>query len=550
MTGFCGPAVLFVALLVLASHAPCSAKNDDAAVELLKQAAGAKSAAERIAILDKILSNQSLRGETLSRVFLERGKAYKKTKDYYRAIEDLSSALAHSRKALPALLEKAECLIMVNQPDEASADVEHYLTIRAGDANAYVLRGMIYEKQGFLGKAEDEYTRALYYDKESVKALSCRAKVRLKSGQTRSALEDADQLCKLSPKDPDVFALRARIFVKLKEHAEALTDFTRAQSLAPGDDRLVRDKCLVYLQTGRPEKALETLSRDLRSARDDVPNLVLRARAHILLGDYDEAERSLKQAVEIAPEHAEAYLYFGVAAMHRKLMDEALGYFNRALALDRNLVEAYKERARTFIRLGDNVRAACDLSEAADLDPADAEIFSMRGLTNMNRMLYDAAVKDFTSALHNLPSDPGILFDRAVAHHHGDDQESALSDLDRVVLARPDSARGRSFRGVVRFHLGDEAMAREDLEEATRINARDAQVWNNLGFFRYKTGDQRGAMDALNRALQLYPEYDTAGYNLKLVLRKEEAAITPATISRVNDPQEVTLDKSDSVNGQ
>ncbi len=510
---------------------------------MLKQAAAATSPAERIKILDRALSNQSLRGETLSRVFFERGKAFKETNAHYRAIEDLSSALAHSRKALPALLEKAECLIFINQPDEASTDVERYLSIKPGDANAYVLKGMIYEKQGFLTKAEDEYTRALYYENESTRALSSRAKVRLKSGHTRLALEDADQLCKLSQKDPEVFVLRARIFVKLKEYSAALKDYTSAQSLAPGDDRVVRDKCLVYFQTGRPEKALEALSKDSRSPTDDVPYLVLRARAHILLGDYDKAERSLKRAVEIAPEHAAAYLYFGVAAMHRKLMDEALGHFNRALALDRNLVEAYKERARTFIQLGDNVRAASDLSAAADLDPADAEIFSMRGITFMNRMLYDAAIKDFTRAIDNLPSDPGILFDRAVAYQRRDDLESALADLNRVVLARPDSARGRSFRGVVRFQLGNLPTAQEDLEEATKINARDAQVWNNLGFFRYKVGDQRGAMDAFNRALQLDPEYDTARYNLKLVLKKEEAAITPETISRFMDSKEVMLNK-------
>ncbi len=521
--------------------------TEDSAGELLKQAIATSNPTDRIKLLDKALSHQRLRGETLARVFFERGKAYKEINDCYKAIEDFSSALAHSRKTLAALLEKAECLILINQPEEASADVEHYLTIKPGHAYAYVLKGMIYEKQGFLTKAEDEYSRAFHYENESTRALAARAKVRLKSGQPRTALEDADELCKLASKDPEAFMLRARIFVKLKEHAEALKDYTRVESLAPRDDRVLREKVLVYFQTGQPQKALEALSADSHHQRDDVRYLVLRARANILLGNYNMAEQSLKRTVERDPEHAAAYLYFGVVAMRRKLMDEALGYFTRALALDPNLVEAYKERARTFIHLGENVRAADDLTAAADLDPADAEIFSMRGITYMNRMLYDAAVKDFTRALDNLPGDPRILFDRAVAYHRQDDDESALSDLKRVVSARSDSARGRSFRGVVHFHLGNLPSAREDLEEATKIDPQDARAWNNLGFFRYKIGDQRGAMEALNRALQLDPKYDTARYNLKLVLKKEETMPTPEPSPPMMYSNDVTLNQPLSI---
>ncbi|MDQ7784259.1 MAG: tetratricopeptide repeat protein [Desulfomonilaceae bacterium] len=537
------PGLVFVLLALMTQHSACWAERDASAGELLKQAQSTASPAERIKLLDKALSNESLRGEILSQIFFERGRAYKEMNDCYRAIEDLGSALAHSRSALAALLQKAECFILIDQPEQATADVEHYLSIKPGDAYAYVLKGMIYEKQGFLAKAEDEYGRALHYESGSPPALTARAHVRLKLGHPRSALEDADKLCTLLPRDPEVFMLRAKVFVKLKEHEAALKDYARVESLNPGDGRVVREKVLVYFETGRPDKALEALSTDSHNLRDDVRYLVLRARAYILLGNYGQAEQSLKRAVEIAPDHASAYLYFGVVAMRRGLMDEALEYFNRALALDRNLVEAYKERARTFIQLRDNVRAAADLTTAAELDPADAEIFSMRGITYMNRMLYDAAVKDFTRAIDNLPGNPGILFDRAVANHHRDHLESALSDLNHVVTARPDSARARSLRGVVQFQLGNAPQAREDLEEATKVNPQDAQVWNNLGFFRYKMGDQRGAMDAFNRALQIDSQYDTARYNLTLVLKREETMAPLGPRPGLTESEEIPIDQ-------
>jgi tetratricopeptide (TPR) repeat protein len=520
---------ILVMAAILTSACAYPVLADASASDLLKRAISEHEPSRRIELLDRALKHEDLGRKLRSQLSFERGKAYKQMKDCFAAIQDFSSALAYSRNSLAPLLEKAECLILVDRPEEAARDIERYLSIKSGDGKPYVVKGMIYEKQGFLSKAEDEYSRALYYDGHSSKALQARALIRLKTGQPRTALEDANELCRLDPKNAEAFKLRARIHVKLKEYDAALQDYGSVESLVPGAEGIRREKVLVYLHTGRAAKALEALYGDSLDSSDEVECLVLKARAYILLGDYRMADRSLERALERAPENAPAHLYKGVVAMRRKLMDEALDYFNRTLDLDPKLVEAYKERARTFMSLGDNVRAENDLSAAADIDPSDAEIFSMRGITHMNRMLYDAAVKDLSLALDRLPGDPKILFDRAVAHNHRDDHESALSDLNRVIELRPDSARARSYRGVVQFNLGNIEAARKDLEKATTVSPEDPQVWNNLGFFNYKIGKQRGAMDALNRALQLDPRYDNALYNLKLVLKKEDTIVTPTT---------------------
>ena len=518
---------LVAGVLVCVLLLPGTGLGAERTVDFLKEVRAEKDPAKRIQMLDKVLENPRLRGERLAMLLFERGMTHKEMGDCFRAIEDLSSALAHSRKIFSAWLEKAECLMRVDQPDEASRDVEYFLSIKPRDGRAYVVKGFIFEKQGFLSKAEDEYSRALHYESTLSEAVEARAKVRLKSGQPRMALEDADTLCTMTPRNPDAFMLRARIHVKLKEHDAALKDYGIVESLLHGDERVRREKVLVYFQTNRPEKALQTLAGESNGPSDDVEDLVLWARAHISLGNYREADKSLKRVLLKNPRHAAAHLYTGVVAMRRKLMDEALSYFNRAIRLDPKLVDAYKQRARTLMTLGEDVRAEEDLSTAVNLDPSDAELFSMRGITSMNRMLYDAAVKDFARALDNLPGDPRVLFDRAVAYSRRDDHESALGDLNRVVEIRPDSARARSFRGVTHFQLGHIAEAKDDLEEATRINPLDPQVWNNLGFFCYKTGHQRAAMDALNRALQIDPGYADARYNLKLVLKKEDTMSAP-----------------------
>lgn len=521
-------------LLAISSPAFCRPQDESraAASELLQKAKSEKDPSKRIATLNKALTYQSLRGWILSSILLERAMAHKELKDYYRAIEDFTSALAHSPRAFPALIEKAECLIMVDQLDEASRDLEYYLLTKPGTARAYVLKGMIYEKEGFLGKAEDEYTRALHYESASTLALDARAKVLVREGKPRRALEDMDNLIRIVRDRPDYYMTRARVYVKLKDYASALEDYGKVLSLSPGDDRVMKEKVLVYFKTNQPQKALDVLSGFASRGGQDAEARVLQARAHILLKHYDKAERILNDVLRTVPGYAPAYLYSGMVLIRRDRPDEALSRLNRAIELDSSFAEAFKERARIFITLGELVRAATDLTSAVNLDPADGELFALRGFTSLKRMLYDAAIEDFSRALESLPGDPRIHYDRAVAFVLRDENEAALKDLEEVLRAQPESGRALALKGVALFALGQKDEAREDLDKAVAVSAGDPVVWNNRGFFLHKMGDEKEAMESFNRALQLDAAYSRARYNLGLVLKKEEAPSLPDEAQR------------------
>jgi len=521
------PAPLVVLAIILLFSVPpvphCVAGQGSRAI--LKQAREEKDPAARVRLLDQALKDGSAKGRLRSTLYFERGKAHKEMKDCFRAIRDFDSSLHDSRSILPALLEKTHCLILVDQLEEASRVLERVLLAKPDLARSYILKGMIYEGQGFLSRAGDEYSRALHYEPGSVAALEMRAKVLLKQGKPREALDDLDALSKLEPDRPDIFIDRARIHVKLKEHDLALADYDRARSLLPEADHLTKEEVLVYLKTARPKKALEALSGRPEVPSDDAESLVLRARAHILLKRYPEAERILKRALFSDPSHAPAYLFSGVAAMHSREWDRALSDLNRAIELDSSLVDAYKVRARAFMELGEPVRAAGDLTVAGDLDPSDGEIFALRGATYVVRMLYDRAIADFSRALERLPGEPRFLYDRAVAHVRKAEWDLALRDLDALLAVKPAEARAVSLRGVVHFNRGRMSQAKADFDHSSSCDPLDPLVWNNRGFFHYKIGDHKAAVADFSKALQLDHDYDVARYNLGFALRKREAVL-------------------------
>ena len=269
----------------------------------------------------------------------ERALAYKKIKDYFRAVEDFNHSLGYTRKIIPPLLEKVHCLILLDQLDEASKVLEIVLSTSPGMARAYVLRGMIYEKEGFPDKAQDEYTRALHYETQSIMALEMRAKLLLREGKPRKALEDANALSRLDPANPEVFLTRARINVKLKDYRAALADYGKVEAIMPGDDKVLEERVLVFFKTNEPGKALEALSGYTVKHPGEVELLVLQASAHIVLKNYVEADRILKLALAKNPLHTPAYLYRGVVYSRNQQPDQALENLNRAIELDASLIE-------------------------------------------------------------------------------------------------------------------------------------------------------------------------------------------------------------------
>ncbi|MGO9736164.1 MAG: tetratricopeptide repeat protein [Desulfomonilaceae bacterium] len=489
-------------------------------IPILSRVSEIKDPSKRIEMLDEALQGEGLNGQTLASLYLERAIALKEMKEYFRALEDLDSAMSHSKRLSNALLEKAECLTMVDQLDQASLALENYLVTRSGTARAYTLRGKIYEKEEAFLKAEDEYGRALRYDPSYLPAMDARAKVLMRVGKPKKALQDLDTMANLAPKDPDVLIFRASVHSKMRDYKSALADYAKADSLKPNNEKIRKDRVLTYLKIGKPEKALEILSQHAASP-DDVDSPILSARAYIHSKNFSKAETILGQVQTKWPNSAEGRLLQGVIHSRRSELDAALTNLNAAIELDPKLVEAYKERARALTELKEYVRAVNDLTSASQIDPADGEIFVLRGETQCQRGMFDSAASDFSQALETMNDDPRVLYDRGLVHLRQQDFQRAFNDMERVCNLKPGSARAFSMRGVARFLMGDLEKSIADIEKSFSLDSHDPLVLNNRGFFYLKVGNYPAAKLDFERALAISPSFLDAKQNLKLVESRE-----------------------------
>jgi tetratricopeptide (TPR) repeat protein len=189
-------------------------------------------------------------------------------------------------------------------------------------------------------------------------------------------------------------------------------------------------------------------------------------------GDYAAAVEQLKTATALLPASAAAWNYLGVACQHAGQPADAAAAYQRALALDRDLVEAhynlgslwleqnkadaaiteftaYTLQRRTepdgWLKLGsaqlhasDFLAAEKSFSTALSLSTNNAEALNGLGLARMERGRPREAAQFFTAAVQAHPDyAPALLNLATVAHESLHDNKLALQNYHAYLALTP-----------------------------------------------------------------------------------------------------------------
>jgi arylsulfatase A-like enzyme/Flp pilus assembly protein TadD len=246
-------------------------------------------------------------------------------------------------------------------------------------------------------------------------------------------------------------------------------------------DALEKLQALGYVayRSPLPESALTT---DLPDPKIKVSEhrSILKAADAVRAGDYDSAERLLKQLQAKDPSMYVLSFYLGQVALGRQDWERAVTELKKCLTLNPNFDQAMTALARALMYQGNTDEARQWVQKALKLNPQNYRAWYELG---------------FIEAKSNQP-------------------RAAIEDYGKSVAIQGNFAAARRELGLLCYQEKDYSAAAEHLAKAIELGIESPLVYNNLGISYSQTGQLRKAIESYREALKLDPNLAQAHLNL------------------------------------
>ena len=210
---------------------------------------------------------------------------------------------------------------------------------------------------------------------------------------------------------------------------------------------------------------------------------------------------------------AETYFLWGNTKYRLGQYKAAIAYYNKAIRLKPDYVEAYISRGAAKSGLEHHTDAIEDFDTAIRLKSDYVLAYYNRGIAKHYLEQYSAAISDFDTAIRLKPDYIGAYLNRGVAKIELAQHFSAITDFDSVIQLQPDAADAYLNRGVAKSKLGQYFSAIADFDIAIRLKPDYAQVYLNRGIVKGKLGQHFSAITDFDSVIRLKPDYAMAYYN-------------------------------------
>jgi tetratricopeptide (TPR) repeat protein len=184
---------------------------------------------------------------------------------------------------------------------------------------------------------------------------------------------------------------------------------------------------------------------------------------------------------------AEEHFNQGSEKLKAQNFQEAVSDYDKAIKLNPNHGDAYKDRGFAKIYLADLNGALADLNKAIELNPKQEETYYNRGIVKTKLKDFKASIDDYSKAIELNPNYIKAYGNRGISKGKLQDYKGAIADYDKAISLDPNYTIALINRGNAKYNMEDLNGACQDWRKAkelgdNRVDAQIAEQCGNIAF--------------------------------------------------------------------
>jgi len=311
------------------------------------------------------------------------------------------------------------------------------------------------KEASWIVRAQTATETAVRLDPDQVLARVTLAEIYGATGRLEQAKTELQRALQQQPGSDAIHLALGRLLAKEGQLDEAIARLQQAVSLRPNYWENHQALGAVHFRAGHYPQAEASFKRVVELQPDNAWGHEMLATVYHVTGDVDRALDSYRRAVQLGPDSI-AFANMGALLYSQGRLREAAAAFDSAARLSPGEPANYRNLGDAYRRLGDEAKAKdaytrvvalCE--EQLRVDPNSASTLAALAVSEAKLGRFAAARRHAEQAIGRAPTDPDVLYKKAVVCALAGDRETALSTLDLAIrhgysrtLARDDEDLG------------------------------------------------------------------------------------------------------------
>ena len=239
-------------------------------------------------------------------------------------------------------------------------------------------------------------------------------------------------------------------------------------------------------------------------------------------GDLNDAAEKCRAILKSQPENLAALHLLAVVLSDAGLYGQAIGFFERSLALggpDSAILYNYGHALQSLGHLDQAARAYRHSVEAA---PLRTDCWYNLGETELLRENPKGAIRAFEKVLELDPESTEVRINLGIALRKDGRSQDALELLQKIVTADPKNAAAQNNLGIVLTELDQGEGAKRAFQTTLAVAPDYADAHYNLGNVFLAEPDYEAAAECYIKARELAPDNSSVVYHLAICRQKQK----------------------------